>query len=47
MDKDLPYIGDGKLINSPLLNGLNKDTAIDEIIKYFNKTGIGQKKNKF
>ena len=47
MDKDLPYIGDGKLINSPLLDGLNKDVAIDEIIKYFNKTGIGQKKINF
>ena len=43
LDTELPYIGDGKLINSPLLDGLNKDKAIDEIIKYFNKK-IGQKK---
>ena len=44
LDKDLPYVGDGKLINSPLLNGYDKDTAIDEIIKYFNKNKTGQKK---
>ena len=43
-DTELPYIGDGKLINSPLLDGLNKDKAIEEIIKFFNKTGTGHKK---
>ena len=44
MDTELPYIGDGKLINSPLLDGLNKDRAIDEIIKFFSKSGTGNKK---
>ena len=27
-DSDLPYTGDGKLINSPLLNGLNKQKPL-------------------
>ena len=44
LDTELPYIGDGKLINSPLLDGLNKDKAIEEIIKFFSKTGTGHKK---
>ena len=42
-DEDLPYTGDGKVINSPLLNGLNKDSAIKEIIKFFEKKEIGKK----
>ena len=36
-DDQLPYTGDGKIINSPLLNGLNKDQAISKIIEYFRK----------
>ncbi len=44
MDSELPYMGDGKLINSPLLNGLNKDKAIVEIIEYFIKSGTGREK---
>ena len=43
-DESLPYSGDGILINSPLLNGLNKDDAIKEIIKVFNRDNIGEKK---
>ena len=43
-DEELPYIGDGKLINSPLLDGLSKTEAINEIIEYFSKSGIGNKK---
>ena len=43
-DEELPYIGDGRLINSPLLNGLNKAEAINEIIEYFSKSGTGNKK---
>ena len=44
LDTELPYVGDGKMINSPLLDGLKKDEAIDEIIKYFNRSEIGHKK---
>ena len=44
LDTELPYVGDGKVINSPMLDGLSKDIAIDKIIKYFNKSGSGQKK---
>jgi hypothetical protein len=34
-DDQLPYTGDGVIINSPLLNGLKKNQAISKIIKYF------------
>ena len=44
LDTELPYVGDGKMINSPLLDGLKRDEAIDEIIKYLNKSEIGHKK---
>ncbi len=43
-DEELPYVGDGRLINSPLLDGLNKAEAINEIIEYFSKSGTGNKK---
>ncbi len=43
-DKFLPYTGDGKLINSPLLNGLYKNDAIEKIIDHFQNKGIGKKK---
>ena len=43
-DESLPYSGDGVVINSPLLNGLNKDDAIKEIIKIFIKKNIGKEK---
>ncbi len=43
-DEELPYIGDGRLINSPLLDGLTKAEAINEIIEYFSKSGTGNKK---
>ena len=46
-DKDLPFAGDGRVINSPLLNGLKKDDAIKEIIKYFIKSGNGNEKVNF
>ena len=36
-DIELPYVGSGKVINSPLLNGLEKDEAIKEIINHFKK----------
>ena len=43
-DIELPYVGSGKVINSPLLNGLEKDEAIKEIINHFKKKGIGKEK---
>ena len=46
-DEELPYTGDGKLINSPLLNGLKKDDAIKAIIKIFQKDGLGREKVNF
>ncbi len=43
-DDELPYIGNGKVINSPMLNGFEKDEAIEKITNYFKKTGIGSQK---
>ncbi len=43
-DDELPYSGDGKVINSEMLNGLNKNEAIKEIISYFTNNGIGNEK---
>ncbi len=43
-DEELPYTGDGRLINSPLLDGLTKVEAINKIIEYFGKTRTGNKK---
>ena len=34
-DNQLPYTGDGVVINSPLLNGLSKTKAIEKIVNYF------------
>jgi len=42
-ENELPYSGDGILINSPLLNGLKKDDAIDNIIQYLQTNQIGKK----
>ena len=42
-DNQLPYTGDGIIINSPLLNGLKKDEAIKKITNYFEENNIGQK----
>ena len=44
LDSELPFNGDGKLINSPLLNGLSKNQAIEKIIDYFENEKIGQQK---
>ena len=46
-NNELPYTQDGIMINSPLLNGLNKNDAIEKIIKYFEENGIGQKSTNF
>ena len=42
-DEQLPYTGDGSLINSPLLEGLSKNDAVNKIIKYFEANNIGKK----
>ena len=42
-DDQLPYTGDGTIINSPLLNGLNKNKAISKIIEHFENNNIGNK----
>ena len=42
-DDQLPYTGDGIIINSPLLNGLNKNQAIAKIIEYLENSNIGNK----
>ena len=42
-DGQLPYTGDGVVINSPLLNGLNKIQAISKIIEYLEHNNIGNK----
>ena len=39
----MPYAGNGTIINSPLLNGLDKDQAILKIIKHFENKNIGKK----
>ena len=41
-DDQLPYAGDGLVVNSPLLDGLSKDQAIEKIISYFEKENIGK-----
>ena len=38
------FTGDGVHINSDFLNGLNKEDAIDKMIDFLSKKGIGQKK---
>ena len=43
-DEDLPYTEDGKVINSPMLNGLSKDQAIKVMIEFFRKAGTGNEK---
>ena len=42
-DDQLPYTGDGKIINSPLINGLDKDQAIIKIIEQLKIKKIGNK----
>ena len=46
-DEDLPYTQDGKVINSPLLNGLEKRDAIEKIINYLEEKNIGQKSTNY
>ena len=46
-DDQIPFTGDGVIINSPLLNGLNKSQAISKIIEYFEENNIGNKSVNF
>ena len=46
-DDQLPYTGDGKVINSPLLNGLDKNQAILKIIEHIDHHNIGNKSVNF
>ena len=46
-DSELPYTQDGYLINSPIVDGLNKTEAIKEIIAYLEKNKIGTKSVNF
>src|SRR5690606_13680482 len=41
------YAGDGELINSDFLNGLNKDEAIAKAIEWFEEKGAGERKITF
>lgn len=41
-DSQLPYIGDGKHINSDFLNGLNNKLAKDKMIDYLTKNNLGK-----
>ena len=42
-DDQLPFTQDGKLINSPLVDGLTQSEAIIKITKYFEEKKIGKK----
>lgn len=43
-DSPLPYIGDGLLINSDMINGLDIKSAQEKIINYLEENKIGTKK---
>jgi len=47
LDQDLPYSGEGMIINSPLLNGLDQKNGIQKAITYFEENKIGQKKTNY
>ncbi len=42
-DRDLPFTEDGKMINSPIVDGLKKFEAIKKITDYFEEKKIGKK----
>jgi len=46
-DSELPFTGEGKVINSPLLNGMKKKDAIEKIVDHFKSEKIGDKKVNF
>ncbi len=41
---DLPYVGEGELVNSDFLNGLKKSEAIEKAINFLEEKNIGEKK---
>jgi leucyl-tRNA synthetase len=41
--EDLPFEGDGRLVNSDFLNGLSKDDAITKMLEVLEERGLGQK----
>ena len=43
-DSELPYTGDGYVVNSDKLNGFTKAEAIEKVIKILEGLGIGNKK---
>lgn len=46
-DEDLPFMGDGELIHSEFLNGLDKATAIQTAIKKLEELGTGSKTTQY
>ncbi len=45
--EDLPFEGDGKLVNSDFLNGLDKDQAIEKIGSYLEQKKLGKKTTQY
>ncbi len=43
-DDDLPFTEKGTLINSPMLDGLDQNEAIEKIVNFFKGKGIGKEK---
>jgi leucyl-tRNA synthetase len=41
--EDLPFEGDGKLVNSEFLNGLNKAQAIQKMIQHLEQKNLGER----
>ncbi len=41
--EDLPFEGDGKLVNSDILNGLSKPQAITKMLQHLEAKGLGKK----
>ena len=46
-DEQIPYSGDGIIINSPILNGLTKSQAISKMINIIVKENIGKEKTNY
>ncbi len=46
-DTELPFTGEGKLINSEFLNGLSKNEAIQKMISFLEKENLGKKQINF
>ena len=46
-NEDLPYMGEGLLVNSDFLNGLSKEKAIPAMIEYLEKNSLGEKETQY